>query len=131
MGTEEQAIRKLVADWHSSTAAGNVDAILPLMANDVVFFVAGQTPFGRETFEKGLRSILHTHRIESSGEIKEIQVSGDMAYCWSHLNVSVYPLSGSAPTIRSGNALSVLRKQPSGTWQITRDANMLVASSDA
>jgi len=131
VNTEEQAIRKLVADWHSSTATGDVDAILPLMANDVVFLVAGQTPFGRDAFERGLRSILKTHRIESSGQIKEIQVSGDMAYCWSHLNVRVYPLSGGASTIRSGNALSVLRKQPSGAWQITRDANMLAASSDA
>lgn len=116
MNTEEQAIRKLVADWHSLTAAGDVDAILPLIANDAVFFVVGQTPFGRDAFEKGLRSILHTHRIESSGEIREIQVSGDMAYCWSHLNVRVYPLSGAAPTIRSGNTLSVLHKQPSGVW---------------
>ena len=30
MSSDEQAIRKLVDDWHRATAAGNVDAILSL-----------------------------------------------------------------------------------------------------
>lgn len=131
MNTEEQSIRKLFADWHRATAAGNVAAILPLMADDVVFLVAGQAPFGVEAFEKGLRAILRTHRIESSGEIKEIRISADMAYCWSQLNVCMHPLDGGSPAMRAGNVLSVLRKQASGAWQLTRDANMLVAADGA
>ena len=42
MITDEQAIRDLVALWHRATAAGDVDTVLGLMADDVVFLVAGQ-----------------------------------------------------------------------------------------
>jgi uncharacterized protein (TIGR02246 family) len=66
MSSDEQAIRKLVDDWHRATAAGNVDAILPLMSEDVVFLVCGKPPMkGRATFEQGLRSLLTSHRIQS------------------------------------------------------------------
>jgi uncharacterized protein (TIGR02246 family) len=44
MTSDEQAIRRLVALWHSATAAGDVDTVLGLMANDVVFLVPGQPP---------------------------------------------------------------------------------------
>jgi uncharacterized protein (TIGR02246 family) len=127
--TDEQAIRDLIAEWHRATAAGDVAAVLPLMAPDVVFLVAGRSPMqGRDAFESGLRSILQTHRVESTGDIQEIQVSGELAYSWSTLRVRMLPLAGGDPTERSGHVLSVLRKQRSGSWQIARDANMLGAS---
>jgi uncharacterized protein (TIGR02246 family) len=91
------------------------------MTADVVFLVAGQPPMkGRQAFENGLRCVLETQRIESAGDIQEIQVSGDLAYCWSFLNVRMFPLSGGEPTERDGHVMSVLRKQPSGSWQISR-----------
>src|SRR5688572_32521228 len=66
MSSDEEAIRKLVDDWHRATAAGNVDAILPLMSEEVVFLVCGKPPMkGRATFEQGLRSLLTSHRIQS------------------------------------------------------------------
>ena len=128
MSSDEQSIRHLIAQWHRATAAGDVDAVLPLMATDVVFLVAGQPPMDRDAFEKGLRAILKTHRIESTGDIQDLQVSGDLAYCWSVLEVRMIPLAGGASTQRSGHVLSVLRKDPTGAWQIARDANLLVAS---
>ena len=42
MNTEEQAIRRLVAQWHSATAAGDVETVLGSMAEDVVFLVRVQ-----------------------------------------------------------------------------------------
>ena len=132
MNTDEQAIRHLISEWHRATAADEVDAILPLMAVDVVFLVAGKPPMkGRDAFENGLRSILKTQRIESTAEIQEIEISGNLAYCWSFLNVRMSSLTGGDATERSGHVLSVLRKQESGSWQIARDANLLVASGGA
>ena len=129
MNADEQAIRNLVASWHRATAAGDVDAVLALMADDVIFLVAGQPPMrGRGTFEQGLRKLLSEHRIYSSGEIQEVVVSGDLAYCWSMLNVHLTPLGGGAETSRRGNALSILRKQANGSWFVVRDANLLSAA---
>ena len=126
MNEDEQAIRALVATWHSSTAAGNVDGVLPLMADDVVFLVAGHPPMrGRAAFEKGLRGLLASHRIQSEFVVEEIEVAGALAYCWSSLKVTTTPLAGGAPSLRSGPALSILHRQHDRSWVVVRDANLL------
>jgi uncharacterized protein (TIGR02246 family) len=126
VSTDEQAIRSLVAQWHSATAAGDVDTVLRLMAEDVVFLVAGHPPMkGRSTFEKGLRGLLASHRIESTSEVQEVGVSGKLAYCWTVLTVRVTPLAGGDAVVRTGSALSILRKQADGSWVVARDANLL------
>ena len=129
MTIDEQAIRHLVATWHRATAEGDVEAVLPLMSPDAVFLSPGQPPMkGREAFAQGLRTLLQAHRIESDWEIQEIGVSGDLAYCWSALQVRVTPLAGGEPALRAGNALSVLHKQASGHWLLVRDANLLASA---
>ena len=130
MNTDEQAIRNLVAQWHGATAAGDVETVLGLMAEDAVFLVAGQPPMkGRGTFEKGLRGLLKSHRVESTGDIQEIEVAGDLAYCWSVLNVRIVPLSGGTSVVRSGSALSILHRQANGAWMLVRDANLLTVAA--
>jgi uncharacterized protein (TIGR02246 family) len=126
---DQQAIRELLALWHRATAAGDVNTVLKLMAEDVVFLVAGHPPMrGRAAFEQGLRTLLAQHQIESTGEIQEVEVSGDLAYAWSMLTVRIVPLAGGNATIRTGNALSILRKQADGSWIVVRDANLLSAA---
>jgi uncharacterized protein (TIGR02246 family) len=124
--SDEKAIRDLVARWHSATAADDVDTVLGLMADDVVFLVVGHAPMrGRSAFERGLRKLMTTHRVESTGEVQEVAISGNLAYCWVQLTVSIVPRSGGNAVTRTGSALSILRKQPSGSWVVARDANML------
>jgi uncharacterized protein (TIGR02246 family) len=126
MSQDEKDIRDLIARWHSATAAKDVETVLGLIAEDAVFLVAGQPPMrGRSAFEKGLRSVLATHRIESSGEVQEVEVSGNLAYSWTKLTVRVVPQSGGDAVVRTGNAISVLHKKPDGAWVLVRDANML------
>lgn len=126
MNADEQAIRILVAKWHSATGAGDIESVLRLMAEDVVFLVAGQPPMkGRSAFEKGLRDLLASHRIASSGDVQEIEVSGNLAYCWSILNVEVTPIAGGSTAVRYGSAVSILRKRLDGSWIVVRDANLL------
>ncbi|HWH48711.1 MAG TPA: SgcJ/EcaC family oxidoreductase, partial [Burkholderiales bacterium] len=111
MDADERAIRDLVALWHRATAAGEVGTILALMAEDVVFLVAGQPPMkGRESFERGLRGLLAQHRIESMGEVQEVQVSGTFAWCWTKLTVRVVPRNGGSAINRAGSTLSIFRK---------------------
>jgi uncharacterized protein (TIGR02246 family) len=88
MSSDEHAIRRLVALWHSATAVGDVKTVLSLMADDVAFLVAGHPPMrGRSTFERGLRGLLAHHRIESTSDVQEVDVSGTLAYCWTNLTV--------------------------------------------
>ena len=129
MDGDQQAIREVLALWHRATAAGDVNTVLNLMAEDVVFLVPGHPPMrGRGAFEQGLRALLAQHQIESTGEIQEVEVSGDLAYAWSMLTVRIVPLAGGNATIRTGNAVSILRKQGDGSWVVVRDANLLSAA---
>ena len=128
MSTDEQAIRDLVARWHAATATGDVDTVLALMSEDVVFLVPGKPPMnGRSAFEKGLRSVLQTHRIESSGEIKEIEISGTLAYCLTLLKVKMIRVGGGEENTRAGNTLTIFQRQIDGSWLLVRDANLLPA----
>ncbi len=126
---DEQAIRDVIGQWHALTAAGDVDGVLELMTEDVVFLVAGseQPMRGRDVFAQGLRGILATHRIESRGDVQEIAVSGDLASCWAVLDVSITPLAGGETRRRRGNVLSVYRRETDGRWRLARDANLLMA----
>ena len=126
---DELAIRKLIAGWLDATRAGDVDAVLRLMAPDAVFLVPGGPPLcGREAFAGPLRALLATHTIEPLSDIQEVVVDGTLAYCRTKLTVEVKPKDGSAaPVQRSGHTLSILRRQPDGAWLLTVDANLLGA----
>jgi len=132
MTHDEHAIRDLVAKWQDATAAGDLDQILGLMADDAVFLQPGQPPMrGKEAFAAGFRAALQKFRIESSGEVQELQIVANWAYCWTHLTVTMTPLQAGAPTRRSGYTLTILRKQADGAWVLARDANMLTADPPA
>lgn len=130
MNTDEHLIRELVKTWHSATAAGDVETVLKLMTEDVVFLVAGQPPMrGRHAFESGLRGLLLSHRIETNAEIQEVEISGSLAYCWSVLTVKISPKAGGQSVVRNGSAVSILRKQLNGSWAVVRDANLLAVAA--
>jgi uncharacterized protein (TIGR02246 family) len=130
MNSDEKAIRDLVNRWHTATTAGDIDTVLSLVADDVIFLSAGNSPMqGRDSFGGALRGVLQQRRIESAGDVQEIGISGALAYCWANLTVRVTPLSGGDSVVRSGSAISILRKQIDGSWVVTRDANMLALAS--
>ncbi|TAJ83142.1 MAG: SgcJ/EcaC family oxidoreductase [Gallionellaceae bacterium] len=129
MNPDEQAIRNLIAQWHNATAAGDVEAVLRIMAEDVVFLVTDQPPMNRSMIESRLRYLLTLYRVESTSEIQEIEVSGNLAYCGTVLTVRITPVSGGKLVMRTGSTLSVLRKQANKSWVVVRDANFLVLAS--
>lgn len=130
MSSDEQQIRELVATWMSATKAGDIDTVLSLMTDDVVFLVAGQPPFGKDQFAAAMKPAAPgtpMPEIDGHSEIQEVQVSGHFAYLWSRLNVEM-TLPDGRLTQRAGHTLSVFRKT-AGRWQLARDANLLAPVS--
>jgi len=123
MTADERAIRELVATWMQASQAGDLQTVLGLMTDDVIFMVPGREPFGKEAFaaaSQGMKNV----RMEGTSEIKELQVFGDWAYLRNYIQLTVTP-PGGAPVKRSGYTLTILRKQPDGRWLLARDANLL------
>ncbi|HKQ15867.1 MAG TPA: SgcJ/EcaC family oxidoreductase [Steroidobacteraceae bacterium] len=119
---DEQAIRKLIDDWMQASAQGDLDKVLSMMSDDVVFMTAGREPFGKKEFaaqSQGMKDI----RIEGVAKPVEIKVLGDWAYLRNHIDLTMTP-KGGQPMKRSGYTLTILQRQ-SGRWVITRDANLM------
>jgi uncharacterized protein (TIGR02246 family) len=125
---DEQQIRDAIALWMKATAAGDLDTVLSLMSEEAIFLLPGQEPMrGREAFAAGFKGALQHFRLEGVSDIQEIRVSGDHAYCWNHLSMTMTPLQGGEPKKRAGNILSVFRREADGKWRLFRDANLLTA----
>jgi len=128
MQNDEQAIRELVNTWMAASKSGDLAPVLKLMADDVIFMVPGKEPFGKEAFAASSEEMKNV-RIEGTSDIKEIKVLGDWAWMRNHLKVTLTPPQGS-PTLRSGYTLTILRRNPDGSWVIARDANLLTQETD-
>ncbi len=126
MEHDEQEIRQLVATWMAASKAGDVERVLSLMADDVVFLVPGQPVMRKADFAAAARaqSGPDAPQFDGTSEIQEIKVLGDWAFMWTRLTVVVTPPGSAASITRAGHTLSILKKQ-NGKWLLARDANLL------
>jgi len=127
MSQDEQQIRELVRTWMEASRAGDTQAVLDLITDDVVFLQPGRAPMRKEEFAAQARaqSGPGAPRIEGDSQIQEVQVAGDWAFLWTRLSVKITPPGAAAPVERAGHTLTVLRKEQ-GRWRLARDANLLV-----
>jgi len=132
MQSDEQQIRDLVARWMSATKSHDVETVLGLMTEDVVFLLPGRPPMGKSEFALAAKAQAagNAPSFDGTSEIQEIQVSGDWAFMWSRLTVVATPPGGKAASARSGYTLTVFQRQ-GGRWLLARDANLLAPADNA
>lgn len=129
--SDEDQIHALVEAWRLAAAAGDVDAMLELMTDDVVFLTPGRGPMRKEEFATLSRAAGAARgALESVAEIQEIKVCGDHAFMWTKLTVRMTPSAMGRPVERAGHTLTVLRRA-GGKWRLARDANLLSPAADA
>ena len=75
MSEDERAIRDLVATWMQASQAGDLNTVLGLMSDDVVFMVPGREPFGKEAFAAASQA-MKGMRVEGTSDIRELEVLG-------------------------------------------------------
>ncbi|MDB5803606.1 MAG: Ketosteroid isomerase [Betaproteobacteria bacterium] len=125
MSDDEKAIRALIAAWMDASKNGDIDTVLGLMTDDVVFMTPGREPFGKQAYAEQSRAMIQSGmKLDGESEIVELQVLGGWAWLRNHLRVTVSS-PGKAPVQRQGHVLTLLRKNAQGRWQLARDANLL------
>jgi uncharacterized protein (TIGR02246 family) len=127
MTADEQEIRGLIAGWARASENGDLDAIDAVMDPEVLFLTAGNEPFGREAFRERFEKFVKPMRMEVRSEVREVEVSGDLACARTWLEILVQPDGSNESIRRAGFSLTVYRRRPGGPWRLWRDAN-LVAS---
>jgi uncharacterized protein (TIGR02246 family) len=128
VATDEQQIKQLMDEWRRRTAAGDLDGLLALTADHAVFLTPGNAPITKAEFAAGFRRVSAKARIEAKQQVKDLGVSDDLAYAWSHLTVVLTPKAGGPPSEIAGHVLTVFRKNTAGAWQLTRDANLIAGA---
>jgi uncharacterized protein (TIGR02246 family) len=126
MQTDELGIRQLVSTWLTASEAGDVQKVLSLMTDDVVFPMPGQSIMRKADFAAAMQaqSRQGSLEIEASSEIQEISVRGDWAFMRTRLTVGMTSSNNPERMVRAGHTLTILQRQ-NGQWLVARDANML------
>ena len=125
MGTGEQAIREVHATWIDAVNAGDLERLLSLMTDDVVFLNPGQAPIGRDGFPAGFSAAHQQSRIRCISELEEVVIVGEIAYTLCRDSLSVTPRAGGEATELAGHRITIYRKQPDGRWLLACDVNTL------
>jgi uncharacterized protein (TIGR02246 family) len=123
MTDDERAIRDLVSAWMKASETRDIDTVLSLMADDVIFTVPGREPFGKDVFRAGSEAMKNV-RLTGTSDIQEIKILGDWAFIRNYIEITIMPPDSEA-MLRKGYTLSILRKQPDGNWVLWRDANFV------
>ena len=123
MTDDEQSIRDLVQTWMDATRRGDIDTVLDLMTDDIVFMTPGREPFGKQEFRQQSAGMAGV-QMNGRAEIREMQVLGDWAWIRNHIDLTAIP-AGGEPIRRSGFTLSILQKGADGRWRLARDANFV------
>ncbi len=125
MGPDEGAIREVHEAWIDAVNAGELDRLLAMVTDDVVFLNPGDEGLGRDGFSAKF-SAAHQHlRIRCVSELEEVVVAGEVAYTRSRDSLFVSPLAGGEENRLAGGRMTIYRKQPGGGWLLARDANVL------
>jgi uncharacterized protein (TIGR02246 family) len=123
MTDDERAIRELVSTWMKATERGDLNTVLSFMADDVLFMVPGQEPFGKTEFRAASEAMKNV-RLAGNTDIREVDVRGDWAWIRNYVEITIASPERGAMR-RSGYTLSILRKQSDGKWLLWRDANLV------
>jgi uncharacterized protein (TIGR02246 family) len=125
VGSDEDAIRGVHSSWIDAVNSGNLERLLTLMTDDVVFLNPGREPFGQLEFPNGFLIGHQRSWIHCVSEIEEVAVFGEVAYTRCRDSLSVKPRAGGEATDLAGHRITIYRKQPDGLWLLARDAHTL------
>lgn len=125
MESDERAIRHVHADWINAVNSGDLDRLLSLMTNDVVFLSPGLEPAGRHDFPEGFSAAHRRSDIRCTSELDEVVVAGDIAHTIARDRLSVTPRTGGESVELAGRRLTIYRKQADGRWLLARDIHTL------
>ncbi len=126
--SDAQQIRDLIAAWARASAAGDLDAILPLIDDDMLFITHGAEPFGRDAFVQHFTSNVKRMDLNVTAHVREVEVRQDLAFARTWLEVRITPPPDAAkaePVTRTGYSLAIYRRRPGGSWKLWRDANLV------
>jgi uncharacterized protein (TIGR02246 family) len=125
MTSDEQAIRAVHAAWVAAANAGDLEQLLVLMTDDVVFLNPGLAPVGSDGFPDRFTAGHRQFDLRCDSRLEEVEVAGDIAWTLCRDTLFLRPRAGGEPKTLAGHRMTIYRKQPDGRWLLARDAHTL------
>jgi uncharacterized protein (TIGR02246 family) len=114
-----EAIKKITDDFNAAINAGNIDKLVSLYTDDAVRIPPNKPALvGKEAIRSLFQEQLDQFTVQNEGVIVDLKVSGDLAFVrgsWTSINT---PKTGGEPLKYNGSFVSVIQKQPEGSWKV-------------
>ena len=127
MATDSQqdkaAIHELIQDWLQSTKRGDMDHVLSLAHEDLLFHTPHGEPFGKAAFA-AQGALPAGARMDGTADTPEVVVCGDLGYARTYLDLTLTMPDGIS-THLTGWSLTLYKRNTQGRWQLWRDANLV------
>lgn len=119
-GNDESLIRELSVSWVEATNGEELEGLLQLLTDDVIIFSPGAEPIhGQESVEEVYGPYYQGYDLEVSSTIREMEISGDLAYVWSLVEGTRGPKGGEDRESFSYHNFWVFKKADTG-WKFWR-----------
>ena len=123
---DSEAVKQAFAKFNADIAARNLDAIKAHYTSDAVMVIPGQAPF------EGIDAIMGDYegyaadpagKYVPGAETTEVSSGGDMAYGQVNYQSTFTNKDTKAVETADRYNIVIYRKQPDGSWKVTRDIN--------
>jgi uncharacterized protein (TIGR02246 family) len=103
--------------WDAAQNAQDIEAMIALYAVDAVRMNAHMPALiGREAIQEEFLRGWSEADVETRNVVDDVIVSGDIATARGSWTATVTPKDGSEPLEQSGSWVSVMARQPDGSW---------------
>ncbi|MBW8041985.1 MAG: SgcJ/EcaC family oxidoreductase [Planctomycetes bacterium] len=118
------AIKEINNLYGLALKTGDLELLLSLHTDDVILMGPGKPSIiGKEKIRANMKRAFENFTYKSTGNIEEVQVSGDLAFSRGTYTISLTPKAGSGTinVIPDSKFLTICKRQPDGSWKIYRD----------
>ncbi|MHC4070614.1 MAG: kelch repeat-containing protein [Planctomycetota bacterium] len=116
------AIEELLDLYAVAMNTGDLELWLSLHTDDIVKMPPdAPASFGQEQLRANLEPLFDNFTFEMATFPEETQVDGDLGYSWCNYTFLMTPKAGGEPIFTDGKALSILKRQPDGSWKLSHD----------
>jgi uncharacterized protein (TIGR02246 family) len=116
------AVENVWKEYAASLNAGDIDRWMALWTEDGVQLPPDEPPVvGKEKIRARNGAVLQMFRFEIGITNQEVSTAGDWAYSRGSYRATLTPRTGGAAIPVDGTYMTILARQPGGTWKIHRD----------
>ncbi len=117
------AVRRVHGEYVEAINANDLERLMGVMTEDVVFLAAGEPPYvGKAAVRPWVAGYLQAYKTHWDKPVEEFVVSGDWAFERYSYTSTDTPVAGGEPVTGTGWGLVIYRRDADGQWRVARDA---------